>query len=385
MAALRRIVHARPARTPRTKAEQPVENLVKTPLSDWNRSHGAKMVPFAGFDMPVQYASILAEHEQTRTKAAVFDICHMGEFYLSGPGAAAALGTAVTHDLDTLAPGKCRYGFLLTADGGVVDDLIIYCLAADEYMLVVNGARIAVDFETIQSRLPQGLKFVDASPETAKIDLQGPLAFDVLAARVPGDFSGLKYFNFAFTDFAGEKLMVSRTGYTGELGYELFLPATKAVELWEALVADPRVAPAGLGARDTLRLEMGYPLYGQDLDEAHTPAEAGYGWLLTSPAAYVGKEGAGAVRQKLVALEIPGRRSARHGDVVCDRNGAQVGVVTSASFCPSLGHAVALAYVDAAAAEAKDFRIRAARTELAATRHALPFYKAGTARKSVGA
>ena len=350
MAIHRRIVFARPAHTPRTKAELPVENLVKTPLSDWNRSHGAKMVPFAGFDMPVQYASILAEHEQTRTKAAVFDICHMGEFYLSGPGAAAALGTAVTHDLDTLAPGKCRYGFLLAADGGVVDDLIIYCLAQDEYMLVVNGARIAVDFETIRSRLPQGLK----------------------------------YFNFAFTDFAGGKLMVSRTGYTGELGYELFLPATKAVELWEALVADPRVAPAGLGARDTLRLEMGYPLYGQDLDEAHTPAEAGYGWLLTSPAAYVGKEGAGVVRQKLVALVIPGRRSARHGDVVCDRNGAQVGVVTSASFGPSLGHAAALAYVDAAAAEAKEFRIRAARTELAATRRALPFYKAGTARKSVG-
>ncbi len=363
-----------------------MEPLVKTPLSDWNRSHGAKMVPFAGFDMPVQYASILAEHEQTRKKAAVFDICHMGEFYLSGPGAAAALGTAVTHDLDTLAPGKCRYGFLLNEAGGVVDDLIVYCLAPDSYMLVVNGARIAVDFETIKARLPrQGLTFTDASAETAKIDLQGPLAYDVLAARVPGDFSGLKYFNFAFVDFAGEKLMVSRTGYTGELGYELFLPATKAVELWETLLADPRVAPAGLGARDTLRLEMGYPLYGQDLDEEHTPAEAGYGWLLASPADYVGKAGAGAIRGKLVSLEIPGRRSARHGDAVLDRNGVKVGVVTSASFGPSLGHAVALAYVDAAAAEAKEFRIQAARTELPAVKRALPFYKAGTARKSVGA
>ena len=342
------------------------------------------MVPFAGFDMPVQYTSILAEHEQTRARAAVFDICHMGEFYLSGQGAAAALGTAVTHDLETLAPGKCRYGFLLNPAGGIVDDLIIYCLEPDSYMLVVNGARIAVDFETVKSRLPAaGLTFTNASAETAKIDLQGPLAFAVLQDRVPGDFSGLKYFNFAWTDFEGAKLMVSRTGYTGELGYELFLPADKAVALWEALVADPRVAPAGLGARDTLRLEMGYPLYGQDLDEAHTPAEAGYGWLLTSPAAYAGKEGAGVIRQKLVALEIPGRRSARHGDAVLDKAGKPVGVVTSASFAPSLGHAVALAYVTASAADAKDFKIQAARAELPARRSALPFYKSGTARKSV--
>ncbi len=360
-----------------------MEQLIQTPLSDWNRSHGAKMVPFAGFDMPVQYTSILAEHEQTRKKAAVFDICHMGEFYLSGQGAAKGLSTAITHDLETLAPGKCRYGFLLNAAGGVVDDLIVYCLAEDNYMLVVNGSRIAVDFETIQSRLPAGLSFVDASPETAKIDLQGPLAFDVLKDRVPGDFSSLKYFNFAFTEFAGARLMVSRTGYTGELGYELFLPAGQAVALWEALVADPRVAPAGLGARDTLRLEMGYPLYGQDLDEDHTPAEAGYGWLLTSPAEYVGKGKAAAVRQKLLALEIPGRRSARHGDLVADKAGQAVGVVTSASFAPSLGHAIALAYVDAPAAEAKEFRIKAARAELTAIKQALPFYKDATARKSV--
>ena len=360
-----------------------MENPTPTPLTDWNRSHGAKMVPFAGFDMPVQYASILAEHEQTRTKAAIFDICHMGEFLLAGAGAAEALGTAVTHDLATLAPGKCRYGFLLNEAGGVIDDLIIYCLGIDEYMLVVNGSRIAIDFETIKSRLPAGTDFRDVSPQTAKIDLQGPLAFEVLRDRVPGDFAGLKYFNFIWTEFQGAKLMVSRTGYTGELGYELFLPAGQAVALWEALAADPRVAPAGLGARDTIRLEMGYPLYGQDLDEKHTPAEAGYGWLLTSPAEYVGKGKAAGLRQKLIGLEIPGRRSARHGDVVLDRSGKTVGVVTSASFAPSLGHAVALAYVDAAAAEAKDFVVQAARTELPAIKRALPFYKNGTARKPV--
>ena len=360
-----------------------MEKPTPTPLTDWNREHGAKMVPFAGFDMPVQYTSILAEHEQTRKKAAVFDICHMGEFTLSGDGAAQALGKAVTHDLATLAPGKCRYGFLLNEEGGVIDDLIIYCLGVDDYMLVVNGSRIVVDFETIKGRLPAGSNFRNVSAETAKIDLQGPLAFEVLRDRLPGDFSGLKYFNFVWTDFQGAKMMVSRTGYTGELGYELFLPASHAVALWEAITADPRVAPAGLGARDTIRLEMGYPLYGQDLDEEHTPAEAGYGWLLTSPADYVGKGKAAGLRQKLIGLEIPGRRSARHGDVVCDKSGKAVGVVTSASFAPSLGHAVALAYVDASAAEAKDFVVKAARVELPATRRDLPFYKDGTARKAI--
>lgn len=360
-----------------------MEQPIPTPLSDWHRQHSAKMVPFAGFDMPVQYTSILSEHEQTRTKAAIFDICHMGEFHLSGPGAAAALSTVVTHDLNTLAQGKCRYGFLCNDAGGVIDDLIVYCLAEDAYMLVVNAARIQADFDWIKAHLPEGLVFTDDSEATAKIDLQGPLAFEVLRDRVPGDFSGLKYFNFTWTEFSGARVLISRTGYTGELGYELFLPATAALALWEALAADPRVLPAGLGARDTIRLEMGYPLYGQDLDEQHTPAEAGYGWLLTSSADYAGKGKATRLDAKLLALEIPGRRSARHGDAVTDKAGAVVGVVTSASFAPSLGHAVALAYVAAGAAEAKEFRIKAARTELTAFRRALPFYKSGTARKVV--
>ncbi len=199
---------------------------------------------------------------------------------------------------------------------------------------------------------------------------------------MPGDCSRLKYFNFTWTEFAGAKVMISRTGYTGELGYELFLPATAALALWEALAADPRVLPAGLGARDTIRLEMGYPLYGQDLDEEHTPAEAGYGWLLTSPAEYVGKGKAARLDAKLLALEIPGRRSARHGDTVTDKTGATVGVVTSASFAPRLGHAIALAYVKAGAAEAKEFRIKAARAELPAFGVPCRFIKTARPAKS---
>jgi aminomethyltransferase len=355
-----------------------VENLTSTPLTDHHRGLGAKIVPFAGFAMPVQYTSILAEHAHTRAQAAVFDICHMGEFTLQGPGAAQALNRCLSQDVEALGVGKCRYGFLVNDAGGVIDDLIVYRLEAERFMIVVNASRIAADFARLEALLPDGLLLEDISAQTAKIDLQGPKSFEVLSALLPGQWSGLKYFNFTWTTFENLPLMVSRTGYTGELGYEFFLPAYKAVALWEKLLSDPRVKPAGLGARDTLRLEMGYPLYGQDLDENHTPSEAGYGGLL-KPGEFMGCAGARLIRERLVALSIPGRRSARHGDVVTFE-GAEVGRVTSASFSPSLGHAVALAYVESDAAENTEFTIRAAKTELAATRTDLPFYKHGTAR-----
>lgn len=357
-----------------------MNDLKKTPLYDRHAAAGAKIAPFAGFAMPIQYGSILAEHSHTRTQASLFDICHMGEFTVSNPGAADALKRAVTQNLDTLAAGKCRYGFLLNQNGGVIDDLIVYCLEKDRYMLVVNGARVNEDFRALGERLPEEVLLEDISDNTAKIDLQGPASFDVLQSLLPGEWADLKYFNFKWVQFQGVPLMVSRTGYTGELGYEFFLPAYKAGELWDLLLTDERVAPAGLGARDTIRLEMGYPLYGQDLDEEHSPAEGGYGALLTNPADYVGKAGAGRIRRRLVGLLLEGRRSARHGDTVL-AGGREVGVVTSGSFCPSLGRAAALAYVDAAAAEGEAFAVRTAKAELAATPAELPFYKDGTARK----
>ncbi|HEX9081580.1 MAG TPA: glycine cleavage system aminomethyltransferase GcvT, partial [Holophagaceae bacterium] len=286
-----------------------MEKLLITPLNAWHKAHGAKMVPFAGWEMPVQYTGILAEHQHCRTKACIFDICHMGEFSLKGQGAKDALAKAVTQNLETLSPGKCRYGFLLNPEGGVEDDLIVYRVAEDEFMLVVNGACIASDFAAIKGRLPASLDFKDISDATAKIDLQGPESFKVLSRLLPGDWTKLGYFSFTKATFEGVEIIVSRTGYTGELGYEFYLPADKAQALWEKLAADPEVIPAGLGARDTLRLEMGYPLYGQDLDTKHTPAEAGYGGMLTSTAEYVGKDKAFAVREKLVALSIEGRRS----------------------------------------------------------------------------
>jgi len=356
---------------------------LETPLSRWHRAKGAKMAPFAGWEMPIQYEGIVAEHMHTRTAAAVFDICHMGEFLIRGPGARQQLEQTVSHRLDNLEPGKCRYGFLLNPQGGVLDDLIVYHLEADSYMLVVNAACAAGDFAALSSRLSVPVKIEDVSGKTGKIDLQGPLSLEVLEKLLGADFRDLGYFSFRAATFAGEKLLVSRTGYTGELGYELYLSWDSTLALWEQLIADARVRPAGLGARDTLRLEAGLPLYGHELDEDHTPAEAGMDKMLTNPADYVGKEGALRVRQRLIPLTIAGRRSARAGDVVVLPDGTQAGVVTSGSFAPSLDHAIALAWIDEACAGADSFLVRAARTELPAQKTVLPFYKEGTARKKL--
>ncbi|WP_031386829.1 glycine cleavage system aminomethyltransferase GcvT [Desulfonatronum thiodismutans] len=353
----------------------------KTPLHAWHLDHQGRMVPFAGWEMPVQYGpGILAEHEQTRKKASVFDICHMGEFLISGEDAEEALGRVVTHNLHKLRPGRAGYGFLLNQDGGILDDLIIYRLEQARFLLVVNAARIDHDREWLESLLPSAVALEDVSGQTAKIDLQGPLSLEVLQGVVPGDWRNLGYFSFRKLLFQGEEVLVSRTGYTGELGYEIYLPSSSALAFWEACLRDDRVLPAGLGARDTLRLELGLPLYGQDLDEHHTPAEAGYAALLTSPASYVGKGRQLDVRERLTPLLIPGRRSARHGDMVYGASGDVCGRVTSGSFAPSLGHAVALAYVNERLAEEPEFLIRTGKAELTARRTTLPFYTQGTAR-----
>lgn len=360
-----------------------MSELLTTPLHAWHLDNGARMVPFAGWDMPVRYAGILEEHKHTRSQASIFDISHMGEFLLEGDGATEALARVVTHNLATLAPGKCRYGFLLNESGGILDDLVVYRLAQERYMLVVNAACIDSDFAWIGGRLPAGLVFINQSFEIAKIDLQGPESFDVLSRVLPGDWASLGYFAFRETDIEGFTLLVSRTGYTGELGYEFYLPWDQALVLWERLLADEAVRPAGLGARDTLRLEVGLPLYGQDLDTRHTPVEAGYGAMLKSEAQFIGKASLERVRERLIGLRIEGRRSARHHDEIFSGE-EKVGVVTSGSIAPSLGCCVALAYVRADAAGAETFTVKGAKTNLEARRTDTPFFTAGTARRKLG-
>lgn len=356
---------------------------LRTPLTSWHEGQGAKMAPFAGWLMPIQYEGILAEHLHTRKHAGIFDICHMGEFRIEGPEAAEALSRAVSHNLETLAPGKCRYGFLLTDKGGVLDDGIIYRFGPDSFMAVVNAACAPGDLATLRARLPENVKITDISAETGKVDLQGPDSLDVLEKIMGENFHDLGYFSFRESTWQGVPVLVSRTGYTGELGYELYLPSEKTEAFWKALLADERVKPIGLGARDTLRLEAGLPLYGHDLDEEHTPAEAGMARMMTSQAEYVGKEGAQAVREVLVPLQIEGRRAARHGDVLALPGGEAVGRVTSGSFAPSLGYVIAFAWVNAAHADKEDFVVRASRTELPAKKVEIPFYKEGTARKKL--
>ena len=359
-------------------------SLLHTPLAGWHSSHGAKMAEFAGWNMPIQYPTgIIAEHTHTRTKAGLFDICHMGEFILDGKGAADALAKAVTVNIGTLKPGRCRYGFLLNEAGGVLDDLIVYRLGEERFMIVVNAGCRTLDFSVLRERLGTGFILEDVTDATAKLDLQGPESFAVLEKVLPGSWRRLPYFGFTEEcAFDGAPLCVSRTGYTGELGVELYCPWGKAEKLWEHLLQDERVKPVGLGARDTLRLEVGLPLNGQDLDEHHTPAEAGYAGMLTSQALYAGKNGAHAIREKLISLVVPGRRSARHGDAVV-LEGEVVGVVTSGSFAPSVGNCVALAYVAAEKADAAEYLVRAAKAELPAKAAPLPFYPGGTARAAL--
>jgi aminomethyltransferase len=357
-----------------------VAELKKTALNDAHIQLGAKMVDFAGFFMPVQYEGILKEHEHTRSKASIFDISHMGEFRLKGKNAREELSRIVTHNLEKLGPGRCSYGFLLNDSGGILDDLIIYCLAYDEYMLVVNAACIDQDYTRIFDMLPEHFFFENISELTSKIDLQGPLSCKALNRVMGRELNDLTYFGCQKDEFEGDPIIISRTGYTGELGYELYTRNERIESLWERLLEDPEVKPAGLGARDTLRLEAGLPLYGSDMDESRTPAEVGYGMLLKSKAEYAGKDGAQRVKEKLIPLAIEGRRSAAQDDPVLLPSGETVGRVTSASFAPSLGHAIALAYVLAEHAQAEHFQIQGKRAVLEAARVELPFYKNGSAR-----
>ncbi|WP_462323564.1 glycine cleavage system aminomethyltransferase GcvT [Desulfoplanes sp.] len=356
--------------------------LSTTPLTGWHTNNGGKLVDFAGWEMPVQYEGILGEHKHTRSKASLFDICHMGEFHVTGAGATQALATIVTHNLDNLSPGQCRYGFILNQLGGILDDLIIYKLDEDEFMIVVNGACTESDYEWFISHLPGSVTITDRSARTGKIDLQGPKSMEVLASIIPGPWKELGYFRFTTCTLDGTSILISRTGYTGELGYELYMDADQALSVWERFIDHPDVKPAGLGARDTLRLEVGLPLYGQDLDTEHTPAEAGCGFFLKSEAEYIGKSYQNTISERIVPLAIPGRRSARHGDDVFLPDGTRVGRVTSGSFAPSLGHCIALAYVRAEQSAATDFEIRG-RAVLKAHKVSLPFYTQGTARKKL--
>ena len=366
--------------------------MKNTPLHEEHIALGARMAEFGGWDMPIQYEGILAEHQHTRTKTGLFDICHMGEFELSGPTAAADLENLLTMKISTLAVGQCRYGFMLNEQGGVIDDLTCYRLGEERYMLVVNAATLEADAAWIRQHLSPETVFTDRSDKLAKLDLQGPQARTDLEAVI-GDFPMLGYFKAQSFQALETEFLVSRTGYTGELGYELYFPASEAVRIWRALLANEDIKPVGLGARDTLRLEMGYSLYGHELSADKTPSGVSRGMFIKKGVDFIGREAVFQTLEKptelLVALEFESRRAARAGDKVVARGGRNfqtlenpsVGTVTSGSVSPSLGKAVALALVSPEVSEPGTMlQVEIRGRQFPATVVDLPFYKTGTAR-----
>ena len=361
-----------------------MEQTKPTPLNSRHRDLKALMAPFGGWDMPIQYEGIIAEHKWCREQAALFDICHMGEFLYAGDIVAGGLEDVFTFSVASIPVGRSRYGFLLNEVGGIIDDLIVFRLAEDKAMVVVNAATADNDFAVISSRLKGG-EFRNITAATGKLDLQGPLAREILVNLFGEKIAAIPYFKFIEMELLGVPAIVSRTGYTGELGYEIFLPSEKTAELWDLLLKDSRVKPAGLGARDVLRLEVGYSLYGSDIDETVTPLEAGLGMFVNFDKEFVGKQAlleqkaAGPARCK-VAFRVDGRRSPRHhyeifsGDI-------KVGTVTSGVFSPMLSCGIGIGLVDAGDYPlGAPLSIRHERVAMDAVVCELPFYGGGSLR-----
>lgn len=331
--------------------------LRRTPFYDHHVTAGARMVPFAGFEMPVTYAGLKEEHLATRGAVGLFDVSHMGEVRVRGPRAEDALMWLLSNAIKRIEPGAAQYNAMCNEHGGVVDDVFVYRLAADDFMVCVNAANRAKDFAWMQANNPHGAELVDEGDDWAQLAIQGPRGVDVVDQLVDFDAAAVERHRFERAAFAGiEGCIVARTGYTGEDGFEVFLPAQQAAAAWPRVLeagAGVGIQPVGLGARDTLRLEVRNCLYGHELDDQTSPLQAGLGWIvkLRKPGGFIGSERIAARRetdaQRLVGLVMQGKRIARDGMVVT-AGGEPVGRITSGTLGPSVGKPVALAYVDAA-------------------------------------
>jgi aminomethyltransferase len=324
------------------------EDLKRTPLHACHVEAGARLVEFAGWEMPVQYAGVIDEHRAVRTAAGLFDVSHMGEVRVRGAGAESFLQRLTPNDVSKLSPGRAHYSGLLTDQGTYIDDLLIYRLAADDFLVVVNASNAPRDFEWIASRANGEAEVTNESDRWALLALQGPKAKEILEPLSPGA-SEIRYYGFRQGEVDGRPALISRTGYTGEDGFELYVAPEHAPALWRRLV-EAGASPAGLGARDTLRLEAAMALYGHEIDETTTPWEAGLAWIVKLDKgdflgcdALVAQKAAGAPR-KLVGFEVEGRGIARQGHAVVSEGGT-VGTVTSGTWSPTFEKALGLAYV----------------------------------------
>jgi aminomethyltransferase len=367
--------------------------LKTTPLHGICRSLGGRLVPFAGWEMAVQFSSVIEEHLAVRTAAGVFDVSHMGEITIEGAGALACVQRLTCNDASRLEDGQAQYSGLLNEQGGFVDDILVYRRAADRYLLVVNAGNKDKDVAWVKRHATPGAEVRDASAEYAQIALQGPRAGAILQGLVTFDLRSIRYYRFAEIDVRGARSLVSRTGYTGEDGFEIYGPAGAAEDLYKALLdagRDRGLLPCGLGARDTLRLEARMPLYGNDLDDTTTPLEAGLGGIARlAKGDFLGraalerqkKEG---VQRSLAGFEMVDRGIARH-DYVVRHEGAPIGRVTSGTFAPFLKKNIGLAYVPPAfAAVGSRFSVVIRERDAAAVVVETPFYRRPAAAPGAG-
>jgi len=353
----------------------------RTPLYDQHVALGARIVDFHGWELPVQYEGILAEHTHCRAAASLFDTSHMGQLHIHAPPD--ALGRVTTQNAATLGVGRARYGFLLDERGGILDDTLLMRLAADEFLLVVNAGTQDDDLAWIQAHVDAGEAVSLSAAGWAKLDLQGPRSAAVLSPLTETDLSGLGYFHVTRAVVCGHDCILSRTGYTGELGYEVFAPAAALAAIFAVLAGHESVKPAGLGARDSLRLEMGYPLYGDDISVETTPFEGGLGGFLRFDHPFIGSDAltsAPPPATTIVAFTTGSRRRPWGGDAIC--HGDQpVGSVTSAAFAPSLNEAIGMGSAPPALAlPGARLTVRTRRGDLPVTVCSRPLYSHGTCR-----
>ncbi len=356
--------------------------LKKTPLYEEHCALNARLVPFGGWDMPVQYEGILAEYQQTRNGVSIFDISHMGEFIIEGNCVHCGLDRLLTMNIVDMPVKSCRYGALLNEQGGIIDDLIIFRMEKERWFLVVNGVTTEKDARHIQKHLTKNTIFQDVTLKTGKLDVQGPLSRDVLNSLVKG-IEKLDYYTFDFFDLLGENVLISRTGYTGELGYEIYFPWDKTKELWIELMKNKSVKPAGLGARDVLRLEMGYSLYGHELKEDISPLEAGLNHFVDFEKNFIGKDvllkqKVEGVKQKIMGIISDTRRSPREKYKIYSGE-EEIGIVTSGTFSPALNAGIGLGFIKTdAARQGKKIFFGDEKNKISATISPRFFYKKGS-------
>lgn len=327
----------------------------RTALFDKHVSLGAKMVPFAGFEMPVQYSGLTEEHFAVREKVGIFDVSHMGQFFIEGPEAKDLLQKVTTNNLDTLEDGKAQYSCLPNENGGIVDDLIVYKMNDEKYFVVVNASNIEKDWNHISKYNTFDAKMTNASDEMSLIAIQGPKAVETLQKLTSTKLSEIPYYNFTVGEVAGvADVIISNTGYTGSGGFEIYFENESAEKLWDEITKAGEefgLIPCGLGARDTLRLEKGFCLYGNDIDDTTSPIEAGLGWITKFDKDFVSKEKfeqqkADGVTRKLVGFEMQEKAIPRHDYPVVDAEGNVIGKVTSGTMSPMKKVGIGLAYVD---------------------------------------